>query len=309
MKINFPALFQTPLHKYKVFLIFGNDTTVFERAQYFLQEKLSLIPKILAENELASTASFQSSLFESSEQCPLYLIPHASDKILSHLDSLRQGVYIFTSEKARAQSKLVLHFTKSSNTLAIAAYASPLTTSEFEFLIEGINLSPTLKSQLFKAYQNDYRGLLNALAQLRLYGNEVPDSYDDFFSNSSAPAEEFMLPVHGFLGRDLKKVTETTCLLTSADLIPFLRILARSFFTLLELMPFKGSSTPIAWHSLKAPVFFKDQPLFESALKRWDRDEISSFLRKILTLEYQIKYSGYATSQVLPSLFLELKPC
>jgi len=306
MKINFPALFQTPLHKYKSFLIFGNDTTVFERAQYFLQKKLSLSLKILTENDLGSTVSFQPSLFESPEERSLYVIPNASDKVLSHLNHLKQGFYIFTSEKARAQSKLVLHFTKASNTLAIGAYSSPLTVSEFEFLTEGMSLPPPFKSQLFKAYQNDYRGLLNALAQLRLYGEGIPDSSHAFFLKSSS-SEESMFPIHGFLGRDLKKATETTSHLISTDLIPFLRALTRSFLTLLELMPFKGSSTPIGWHALKVPIFFKDQPLFEMALKRWNKDEVSVFLRNLLTLEYKIKYSGYRTSHVLPHLFLKLK--
>jgi hypothetical protein len=307
MKINFPALFQTPLHKYKCFLIFGNDTTVFERAQYFLQKKFSLIPKILTENDLGSTASFQPSLFESPGERSLYLISNASDKILSHLDHLREGFYIFTSEKARAQSKLVLHFAKASDTLAIGAYSSPLMASEFEFLIEGMSLPPPFKGQLFKAYQNDYRGLLNALAQLRLYGDGISDSSHAFFLKSSS-SEESMFPIHGFLGRDLKKATETTSHLISTDLIPFLRTLTRSFLTLLELMPFKGSSTPIGWHALKVPVFFKDQPLFEIALKRWNKDEVSVFLINLLTLEYKVKYSGYTTSHVLPHLLLELRP-
>lgn len=306
MKINFPALFQTPLHKYKIFLIFGNDPTVFERAQFFLQKKLSLSPKTLAENELGSAISFQPSLFESPEERSLYLIFNASDKILSHLDHLKGGVYIFTSEKARAQSKLVLHFTKALDALAIGAYASPLTVQEFEFLTEEMSLSPTVKGQLFKAYQNDYRGLLNTLAQLRLYGNDVPDSSHAFFLNPSS-SEEFMFPIHGFLGRDLKKATETTSHLISTDLIPFLRALTRSFLTLLELMPFKGSSTPIGWHSLRVPVFFKDQPLFETALKKWNKEDVSIFLKNLLELEYKIKYSGYTASHVISSLSLNLK--
>lgn len=306
MKIDFSSLFNIHVKKYKFFFIFGNDITVFERALFFLQKKLSLIPQELSEAELITSDFSQPSLFDDHSKESLYLVPNVSEKILTKLGDLKKGIYICTSLKARAQSKLVTHFSQSTNALTIAAYASPITTSEFEFLVEEMMLPVSFKANLFKCYQNDYMGLLSTLDKIRLYG-DITEAQKDFFLQPHTSSDELSPLIQAILLRDLKKATESSSLLLSTDLIPFFRTLMRSFLVLLDLMPFKEAPKNIPWYSLKSSVFFKDQPVYETALSRWKPHEIHYFLEKLLNLELNVKYRFFSYSSVIPILFLEVK--
>ena len=296
MKINFPSLFQTPLGRYKFFFIFGNDVGVFERAVSYIQKKLSFPLRIKTEEDLLTVGRAQQSLFEDQKAESLTLISPISDKIINHLDHIKENIFIFTSEKARAQSKLLTYFAQSSCSLAVAAYASPLMPSEFELLVEGMNLPVPFQGLLFKAYQNDYMGLLTALKKIKLYG-DVPEAYYASFLQSSSSSDELAPLLHALLLKDRKKVSEVFSLVALPDLIPFTRTLIRSFQILFELMPFQKTPKTINWQKLTSPVFFKDQPLYEAALSKWDFNEIRAFLETLLRLERQVKYGGLTLSQ------------
>jgi len=304
MKINFPALFHTPLQKVNFFFIFGNDAIVFERAVSYLQKKLALPLHIKAEEALLKAGASQLSLFETLSSSSLTLTS-VTDKILTHVDQLKEGPFIFTSEKARAQSKLVTYFTQSSRALAIAAYASPLTTSEFEFLVGEMSLPVAFKGLLFKAYQNDYMGLLGALEKIKLYG-EIPETAYPAFLDASPSSDGAALLLQAFLLRNVKKATEALSSLNSSDAVLSCRSLNRTFQTLFDLMPFKASPQTISWQKLTPPIFFKDQPLYESALSKWRLQEIQSLLETLLSLERRIKFSGLTLSQMSHELLRAL---
>ncbi|MBS0271354.1 MAG: hypothetical protein JSR85_01755 [Proteobacteria bacterium] len=301
MKINFPALFKTPLHKYTFFFIFGNDETVFERTISFIQKQFSSRFEIRTEDDLATNAPKAPSLFDERTSSSLTFVPHVTDKLLKIVDQLKKGHFIFTSEKARSQSKLVTYFSQSSTSLAIAAYASPLTTSEFEFLVEEVNLPTSFKMLLFKAYQNDYMGLITTLEKIKLYG-EVPADQFECFLEASLPSDELTPLIHGFLIRNVENTIRAFSSTNPSDLIPFLRTLSRSFQILFELMPFKRSPKSISWHGLSSPVFFKDQPLYETALSKWQPEEVLFFLETLLMLEREVKFSGFSLPQVQAEL-------
>lgn len=304
MKINFPSLFQTSLEKYTYFFIFGNDGSVFERALLFLQKKFSSSLRIKTEADLLNSSFSQVSLFEEASQPFLTFVPHVTDKIITHIDSLQGGHFIFTSEKARAHSKLVTYFSTAPQSLAIAAYASPLLPVEFDFLTQGMALSEVFKKQLFKAYQNDYSGLLSALQKIKLF-QDVPESYYELFLKESLSSEDMISFRNSFLLKNLKKAIEAVSCLSSSTLISHLRALTGAFLTLFELSSYRDSSRPLVWQKITSPVFFKDQPLFESALSRWKAEEIRSFLEVLLSLEYHVKQSAWTLPQVSQSL---LKP-
>jgi DNA polymerase III delta subunit len=308
MKINFPSLFQTSLNKYNIFFIFGNDLIVFERAISFVQKKLSSPLHIKTEEDLLAHSTPQPSLFEDKTKGPsLTLVSQVTDKILKAVDLMRNDHFILTSDKARAQSKLVTHFSQSSTSLAIAAYASPLTTSEFEFLVRDVNLPASTKNILFKAYQNDYMGLLSVLEKIKLYG-DVSEAQVSFFLESFSSSDELAPLIHAFLSKEKEKAILTLSRVTTFDLIPLLRNLSRSFQTLFELMPFKGSSKPISWQALSSPVFFKDQSLYQIALSRWRSEEVQVVLETLLDLERQVKFSGVISSQMQNKLLAFLYP-
>lgn len=307
MKISFPSLFQTPLNKYTIFFIFGNDTTVFERAISFIHKKLQLPLQMKTEEDILQNASSQPSLFQTQDKPSLSLISPVTDKILGGLEQMKNGNFILTSEKARAQSKLVTHFSQSSTSLAIAAYASPLTTSEFEFLTREMDLPVSFKGILFKAYQNDSMGLLATLERIKLYGNVPEDLYDSFLSVSTS-SEDFTPLIHAFLLKNSEKAIKALSDIALSDMIPILRNLSRSFQTLFELMPLKKNPKSIAWNTLTPPVFFKEQPIFETALSRWNSGDIKEFLEALLTLERQVKFSRITLSQIRHPL-LAFLPC
>jgi DNA polymerase III delta subunit len=304
MKINFSALFRAPIHKYRFFFIFGNDTTVCERSISFLQKKFSSSLNIKKETDLLTQSVSQPSLLEDPRPPALTLVPNVTDKLLKQVDALKDGIFIFTSEKARAHSKLVTYFTGSPHALAIAAYASPVTTAEFESMTGGMNLHVSFQAKLLKSYENDYMGLLSTLEKIKLFG-EVPEAYYEAFLENQAT--EGLAPLLApFLLRDGKSAILSLSTLSSSDLVSFLRSLIRSFLTLVELMPHKNSLKSVAWQKLTPPVFFKDQPLFESACLRWKGGEVHSFLETLLSLERHVKYSAFSLPQVSQVLLEKL---
>jgi len=306
MKVNFSSLFKTPVQKYKFFFIYGNDLGVFDRIILFLKRKIPSSIEIKSEKDLLIGPQSSFSLFEETHHKPLTLVLNVSDKILGHIDQLGDGLFIFTSEKARAQSKLVTYFSKSPLSLAIGAYASPITSAEFDFLIGDIKLSPPFKSLLFKTYQNDYRGLLAALEKIKLYG-DIPESAYPLFLESFSSSDDLQPLIHSFLLRNLKTASEALLNLNSADSIPLLRSLLRTFQNLHELMPYKKAPHAISWQSLKSQVFFKDQPVFQGALSRWNNEEVRHFLESLLTLECKVKFEKITTFQINQELMNNLR--
>lgn len=301
MKINFPALFRTPLQKYRFFFIFGNEVSVFERAISFLKQQLACRIQLKTEEEIFTHVQMPPSLFEDQASPSLTFVPHVTDKLLKRIDQLTEGTFIFTSEKARSGSKLVTYFSQSPTSLAITAYASPLTSFEFEFLVEGTNLPVPFKTRLFKTYENDYRGLLTTLEKIKLYG-DVPTDHFDQFLRASNSTDELIPLIHSCLLKNLEKATTSFSALSSADLIPLLRTLSRSFQILFELMPFKKSPKTISWQGLSTPVFFKDQPIYETALGKWNGQEVRAFLETVLKLEQQVKFSALPFSSLQQKL-------
>lgn len=297
MKITFPALFKAEIQKYKFFFIYGNDLVVFQRSIVFLNKKFSCSIEEKSEKDFLADSGLQRSLFEDNERKSLILVSNVSDKLINCLDQIDEGIYIFTSEKARAQSKLVTYFGSSSQSLAVSAYASPLIPAEFEFLAGGLNLPASFKGLLFKAYQDDYMGLLDTLEKIKLYG-DVPESMYASFLESHAREEDLHALVHGILLKNLKKVSDQLFLINASDLISLLRTLSRSFQILYSIMPFKKNPQAISWQNLPSPVFFKDQPIYQSALSHWSVEQVIAFLETLLKLEYQVKHERLTLSQV-----------
>jgi DNA polymerase III delta subunit len=297
MKINFPTLFQTSLNKYKVFFIFGNDPIVRERAILFIQKQFALPLKIQADTDISKAFPDQISLFEDQALPFLTLVHNVTDKILGCLPQLREGVFIFTSEKARAGSKLVNHFTADANSLAIAAYEAPLIQREFHALIQGMDLAPPFQESLFKSYLNNFHGFLATLEKIKLFGDISPEQQELFLESPTSSADLAPL-LEAFLVKDSKRAAQAINALASDETIAVLRALSRSFMTLFDLTRFREAKMAINWQKLSPPVFFKEQPLFEAALLKWKPKEIQDFLKTLLFLEEKVKYSSYGSSQV-----------
>lgn len=301
MKSNFPTLFKSPIEKYKYFFIYGNDLVVFDRIILFLTRKLASSFDIITEKDLLANSFAQPSLFDVTPQNSLKLVFNVTDKVISHCDGQGDSIFILTSEKARAQSKLVTHFSASPHSLAIAAYASPLTTAEFEFLAGDLQIPAPFKGQLFKTYQNDYLGLLAAFEKIKLYG-DVPESAYASFLTPSTISDDLGPLIHPFLLRDPKTISKALFHTSASDLILVIRSLLRSFQTLYDLMPYKGRAESINWFKLTPPVFFKDQPVYQTALSRWSLGQVREFLESLLQLEYKVKYEKLTLSQAAQEL-------
>lgn len=289
MKINFPTLFQTPLQKYNFFLIYGNDEEVFERILLFLQKKLAVTFESKTEEELRNTPQPKLCLFENSLP-PLTLVSNVTDKLIPLLEHLKEGIYIFTSQKARAQSKLVTFFSGSTTSLAIAAYAAPVSSSEFAFLAQELSLSVSFQTNLLKTYQNDWRGLLSTLDKIRLFGDIKEEEYS-FFLQSSSSQDENGLLIQAFLLKNIKEALVAFSIVNKTELIPLLRSLSRAFQILLNLLSIRATGKVISWTTLTPPIFFKEQPFYERALSRWKEKEVLNFLETLLSAEQDIKFS------------------
>lgn len=301
MKINFSNLFQVDLEKYSHYFIYGNDKGVFERALSFLERSFSLEKEVRTEKEFLASPEKSPSLFQEASNRSLVHIPQVTDALLTHLAPASENIFVFMSEKARAQSKLVAHFAKAPRSLAIAAYSSPLILGEFQSMMAPFSLSPEHKQILFKAYQHNYTGLMTLSGYLELLGTEEPPPLALLLASSEGSEESASL-LKGVLLRDGAHMTQVLSTVLPGDLIFSLRMLGRAFLTLLEVIPHRSSPKAIPWQSLSTPVFFKDVPLFEKAISCWHPQEISSFLERLLFLEKNIKYAEWGNSQVSQSL-------
>lgn len=290
MKINFPTLFQTPLQKYNFFLIYGNDEEVFERALLFLQKKFAVTFESKTEEELRNAPQPKLSLFGNSLS-PLTLVSNVTDKLIPLLEHLKEGVYVFTSQKARAQSKLVTFFSGSTTSLAIAAYTAPISSSEFGFLAQELSLPVSFQTNLLKVYQNDWKGLLSTLDKVKLFGEIKEEEYSFFLQPSSSHDENGLL-TQAFLLKNIKEALFAFSIVNKTELIPLIRSLSRSFQILLNLLSIRATEKTISWTALTPPIFFKEQPLYERALSRWKEKEVLNFLETLLSAEQDIKFSA-----------------
>jgi DNA polymerase III delta subunit len=287
MKANFQALFKAPLQKYRFFFIYGNDPTIIDRSILFLAKKFSSSVQIKSEADLLAASCSQLSLFQDDRGEGITLVYNVSDKAINALER-DSGVFILTSIKARAQSKLVTSFGNHPHALAIAAYASPLLSAEFDALVEGLNIPFPFQKLLFQAYQNDYMGLLATIEKIKLYGEVPEDMYPQFLETHGVEDDHNKI-IHSFLLKNQKEALSLLPSLSVVDFIPFVRSLLRSFQVLYELMPFQGSPQNIAWMKLSTPIFFKDQPIYQAALARWNTVAIQEVLQTLLALECHIK--------------------
>lgn len=299
-KISFPALFKLSLSPYKHFLIFGNDSSVFRRALSFLRHKIPLPLEEKTETSFLASLSYTHSLFSSEQEPSITFVSQASEKILPHLEDQKDKFLIFASEKARAQSKLVTHFASHPTSLAISAYASPLSLEEIHSMTADLSLSSSFKNQLFTLYQNDVEGLTSTLEKIKIFG-EGGEDLSNFLEESNLLNEGKGIQ-DAFLLRDQKKIIQLFSLPGSIESILFLRALIRTFLILFELLSHKK----IVWEKLSFPVFFKEKPIFEAAFRLWDIKEVTLFLEKLLSLEQKVKYKAWSSSEVHQSLLNEI---
>lgn len=300
-KINFPSLFQSPLGKSNFFFVFGNDSFLIERAVSFLHKKLGGNLETKTEADVLNGLASQPSLFQAPGSRSLTFIPHVTEKILSQLPTLPEGIFIFTSEKTRAHSKLVTYFTGNPHSLCIAAYSCPVTTFELDFMTEDLSLPLTFKNQLLKTYQHHRGGLLNALEKIKL-AKDISEDHYTFFLENDLPEGDLATLRNAFLLKDKAQLIPSLALLGQGDSVPLLRLLMRSFLTLLEL----SSARSIAWNSLTFPVFFKDQPIFDQARSRWHQHDIIVFLQDLLAIENKAKTAAFSSSLVQQTLIDKL---
>lgn len=302
MKINFSALFTTPLDRFDTFFIFGNDSSIFHRAISYIQKKRDGSLSLKSEVDILGSVQEPPSLFAS--QVPtqrITLVTNVSDKVINNLPSQEGLTYIFTSDKARAKSKLVTHFSQCPRSLAISFYDSPISTSEFAFLVGERSVPEGLQRLLHKAYQNDYIGLCSALDKIELFGEVSENQYSFFLTPSEADDESSQL-VRGLLMKNPKLILPQLSVLNSSNVVLFLRSVNRTFQSLYALLPFQRKIASIPWNRISPPIFFKEQSVFEQALHKWQPKEIKQLLQLLLKMESQHKYSMISLSELQQNL-------
>ncbi len=302
MKINFPSLFLTPLDKYRFFFIFGNDSSIFDRAISYIEKRLSASLTTQSERQFLESTHASPSLFsDHSPSKKIFLVSNVTEKVIKKTENVDDGIFIFTSDKARSKSKLVTFFSQASNSLAISFYDSPISTSEFEFLVGEKNIPNGMKGPLLKAYQNDHMGLSSALDKIHLFGEVTEGQYEHFLTPSGVSDDNASV-IHGFLLKDLQKVTSYLYSYNSTNIVLLLRSMGRVFQSLYALLPYQNQPQAVTWNSVYPAIFFKDQQVYLGALNKWKAKEIQSFLDTLLDLERQYKFSTASLSKIHQSL-------
>lgn len=285
MKLSFDKLFGTNLNDIQLFVLYGNDDAVIERAIDFIKYSLPHHRSEILES-LDQISSHEPSLFESNPSPSLNIYKTSSEKIIKSIDLSADSKWIVIAPNLRAKSSIVIDSQKQTEILTCSCYETPLIPQELVYLSKkyDINLTPDQLRSLHQIFRTNVEALKDLLAVLaycspldELQFKEFCREYSTLNENSPLNSTLLLKDHKAFLRSADQELEQD-------NLIPILRSLSRAIETLLA----KKSGV----HPLPYSVFFKDEPLYEKGLKLWSEPEAQSLLKTLLKLEHDVKFKA-----------------
>lgn len=285
MKINFDKLFSTSLESTRIFLVFGNDSSVIQRALFYLKNTKTSVLEITEKQFIDLPALGTPSLFEDLSQSTR-LITGATDKSLKKIKTLSgTESYIFTSQTLRTTSSFVKFVQSLPEGLAIGCYESPLLRPELNFYLKEFNLLPDQLNAIYKAFANQPDEFYNFSKLLALsYDSSNTDIISQLIKTKEQPDSDN----HTLLFiNNVKRLIAQEFPLPKEQYITTLRSVLRGLVTLYELKAVNYQKD-----KLSKPLFFKDQAHYLAAARKDSLKTIKSRYEKLLQTEKSIKSSN-----------------
>lgn len=305
MKITFDSLFSAKITDHRFILLFGNDEGTISRALNFVISQI--VPRgtqltLIDESDFLkhSEGPQMGDLF-GEPTASIYLIGNCGERGLKILENLKEtkDVYIFTSLKLRATSKVTAWITK--HGVSVACYESPLGRSEFSHLVRDLSLSNDLKTHLYQRTQRTPERLQDIIPLLKIVDTITPAFIDELLQGEDTLCDSYTDLGLSFLCKDTPKVSQILVQtpLLQTECIPFLRGLLRNLQTLYEMKSLRGTNAP-----LTNRPFFKHEPFFQKAVGLWSLKDLQNLIKNTLDLESKMKF---APSPLLIEKFLLLQ--
>ena len=285
MKINFDKLFSTNLESARVFLVFGNDASVIQRALLYLKEIKISVLEITEKDFIDLPALGTPSLFEDFNK-DIKLITGTTEKSMKKLKTLSDTeTYIFTSQTLRTTSSFVKFVQSLPEGLAIGCYEAPLLRTEFNYYLKGLNLPQDQLNLIFQAFSNQPDEFYNFTKLLALsYDSSCPDLINQLIKAKVVPHSDNQTLL--FINNLTKSIAHEFPLPTE-HYIPTLRSIVRGLLTLYELKAINYQKD-----RLSKALFFKDQPHYLTAARKSTSAVIKAKYEKLLQTEKAIKSSN-----------------
>jgi hypothetical protein len=285
MKINFDKLFSTNLESARVFLVFGNDASVIQRALLYLKEIKISVLEITEKDFIDLPALGTPSLFEDFNK-DIKLITGTTEKSLKKFKTLSDTeTYIFTSQTLRTTSSFVKYVQSLPDGLAIGCYEAPLLRTELNFYLKEFSLPQEQLSAIYHAFTHQPDEFYNFTKLLALlHGSSGPDDISKLINTKEIPDSDNQTLL--FIN-NLKKSIAHEFPLPAEQYITVLRSIIRGLLTLYELKAINYQKD-----KLTKPLFFKDQAHYLTAARKDSSRTIKSRYEKLLLTEKAIKSSN-----------------
>lgn len=247
---------------------------------------------------------------------PFYIIESLKDKDLAaaieyQTQNLPQGVLVFEAGWT-TKSKSYGLCEAAKNVLLFPCYGLELNDflSYIKALLQNINLSLTPQAALTLAtlLQDQPSLLFPELDKLALYALDQPNPIGDQEVQELCAAkvnlqlDEILV---AFLLKDKNALVRhgKPDLLEEHGLMLF-RLLARQVIQLMELQSLRARGEDISncWMRTYHPIFYKMQPHFANALKKWRPEEMIQALARLTDLEVLFKSGQLDGSQIQQAL-------
>lgn len=282
MKINFDKLFSTNLDSTRIFLVFGNDPSVIQRALLYIKGLRTSVHEI-TENEFIDLPPVATpSLFEDLNRNTKFIMG-ATDKSLKKLKTISgTETYIFTSQTLRTTSSFVKYVQSLPGGLAIGCYEAPLLRPELNFYLKEFNLLQDQLNTIYKTFSNQPDEFYNFTKLLALsYDPSNADTINQLLKTKGLPDSDN----HTLLFiNNVKKLIAQELPLPNEQYITTLRSVLRGLLTLYELKAINYQK-----EKLSKPLFFKDQAHYLAAARKDSLKTIMSRCEKLLQTEKAIK--------------------
>ncbi len=295
MKLTFDKLFGSALEGVRLFILYGNDDAVIQRAIDYIQYRNSALKLTFLET-LESAASHEPSLFESDPQAQLNIYRTSSEKIIQSLDLSGNSKWLIIAPNLRAKSPVIMNAGNQPQWAAISCYESALVPHELMALAQKNNLTLTQDQlrTLHQHFRNDVPQLQDFLGILSYCSPLKSSDFEAFLKQYTSQTEGASLVSALLLKDQVGFLKSAEMNLDQETLIPVLRSLARTF----EILLSKKSGLK----TLPYAVFFKDEPFYERALKVWTLPQIQEFLKLLLNLEHDVKFKQFSSFVAIQEL-------
>ena len=316
-----------PFHKYKIFLIYGENQGLKKEFKEIIKsknkenEKLNFLQdEILLNKNILLNEISNKSLFNEKK---IIFIDQASDKIFKIIDDLikdisDEKIYIFC-ENLDKKSKLRNILEKSTECGVVACYPD-----------NEITIKKIIVNKL-KGFRNLTPEIINIISQNsnldRAKVNNEIDKIKSCFMDKTIDPIKIVTLLNIRTNNDFNKLRDeaingnkinTNKLLADTifeteNNIFYLNIINQRINKLKEIENLKTdnkNNIDILVSNLKPPIFWKDKPILIEQSKKWNKTKLNKFLNKTYNIEKQIKTNSSVNSSLLiKKLIIDLCAC